>query len=363
MSLVNTLIRKALIKLVPYESARRLFSMGDSSEQQAIWLNANENAKVPNISINPALYNRYPDFQPEELINGYASYANLSNSQVLATRGADESIELLIRTFCEQGDNILICPPTYGMYEISAQTHGANTLKVPLLANMQLDVESIKAKTSQCKLVFVCHPNNPTGDTMSLDDIKSLLVHCKERCLVVVDEAYIEFCPEYSVQQLINEYDNLVITRTLSKAFGLAGIRCGFTLANRNTVDALKKVIAPYPVPAPVAQIASDALSESGLQWMKEQVNTITQQRELTKQKLTNYSFVENIYASKTNFILITLTRLTADEVMQQCIKQNVLIRNQSKQLGLNNSLRISIGDNAQMDTLFSIFDNIEQSL
>lgn len=362
--LVNKLLRTELKDLVPYESARRLFSMANAAEVETAWLNANENPYVPNVSINPEMYNRYPDFQPEPLINGYANYAGVSPEQVLATRGADEGIELLIRTFCSSADNIIICPPTYGMYAISAQTHGAGVIKVPLLQTMQLDVETILANKQKANLIFICCPNNPTGNLVNTADIINIIESTADDCIVVLDEAYIEFCAEATSVDLINKYQNVVVLRTLSKAFGLAGLRCGFTLTNNNIIDALKKVIAPYPIPAPVAQIATQTLSDEGIKWMQNKVSELNRSRDEFIAQAAKWSFVEHLYPSQTNFVLLKLKQpLTASSVMQTFQQQNILLRDQSKQLMLANTVRVSIGNQQQMEQVISIFSKVEQSL
>ncbi len=378
-ALAKKLIRPELKTLKPYESARRLFSMSGNEVNAAnntLWLNANENPYGPDVSADPSLYNRYPDFQPEPLINAYANYAKVSNEQVLATRGADEGIELLVRTFCSPGQNILICPPTYGMYAISAETAGVNVLTAPLLFNengdmgkdkdttMQLDVPSVIKLSKQAQIVFICSPNNPTGDVINLDDLKTVLKATKDETLVVADEAYIEFCPESTVVDLLAEYPNLVILRTLSKAFALAGLRCGFTMADSSIIQALKKVIAPYPIPAPVAQMATQALSASGLLWMLDKVRELNNRRDNFINIANSWQLSEQVFNSETNFVLIKLTnKLTADSVMQTFIKSNILVRNQSKQLMLNNTIRITIGSESEMAAVIQVFNQIEAEL
>ncbi|GAB2994089.1 histidinol-phosphate transaminase [Psychrosphaera aestuarii] len=368
--LVESLIREELKSLKPYESARRLFSMSGSDDLDTIWLNANENPYSPEVSADPSLYNRYPDFQPEPLINAYASYAQVSTDQVLATRGADEGIELLIRTFCSAGQNILICPPTYGMYAISAETAGVNVLKVPLLevdsgqtVTFKLDVSSVVEQANNAQIVFICSPNNPTGDIMDKDDLIAVLNATKEKSIVVADEAYIEFCSEATVVDLLSEYPNLVILRTLSKAFALAGLRCGFTLSSASIIDALKKVIAPYPIPAPVAQMATQALSNKGLAWMQTRVTELNNRRDAFIEEAQQWSFAQTVYPSKTNFVLIKLSKLSADFVMNTFIKKHILLRNQSKQLLLNDTIRVTIGSEAEMNAVIDVFTQLESTL
>lgn len=196
----------------PYQSARRIGGKGH------VWLNANEAPLAYPFTIEGSRLNRYPECQPAEVVNGYAAYAGVNPDQVLVSRGADEAIELLIRTFCEAGeDQILICPPTYGMYAISAETCGVGIVEQPLTASRQPDWPAIADRLSDVKLVFLCSPNNPTGDLVGRDGLIALLEKARDRAIVVVDEAYIEFCPEASVVDLLARFPNLVVTRTLSR--------------------------------------------------------------------------------------------------------------------------------------------------
>ncbi|MDA8621985.1 histidinol-phosphate transaminase [Psychrosphaera sp.] len=375
-TLVDRLIRPELKELKPYESARRLFSMSGSNDTNTVWLNANENPYSPNVSADPSLYNRYPDFQPEPLINAYSQYAAVKPEQVLATRGADEGIELLIRTFCSPGQNIIICPPTYGMYAISAETANVNVTKVPLLPSFQLDVKSILNQVDNAQIVFICSPNNPTGDVINRSDLVSVLEATKGKSIVVADEAYIEFSSVDTVTELLNSYPNLVVLRTLSKAFALAGLRCGFTLASEAIINAMKKVIAPYPIPAPVAQMATQALSEDGLLWMRRCVNELNNRRDVFIEKAKTWRFASDVYPSKTNFVLMKLSEtalvksenglsevLDANKVMTLFTEQQILLRNQSKQLMLNNTIRVTIGSEEEMAAVENVFNLIEQKL
>ncbi|EOX3395795.1 histidinol-phosphate transaminase, partial [Vibrio cholerae] len=264
---MEKLARQQIQALTPYLSARRIGGSGD------VWLNANESPFNNEYKTDFARLNRYSDCQPKAMIQAYANYAGVQPEQVLTSRGADEGIELLIRAFCEPNqDAILFCPPTYGMYAISAETFGVERKKVPLTTDWQLDLPSIEANLDRVKLVFVCSPNNPTGNLVKRADIIKLLEMTQDRAIVVMDEAYIDFFPEASTVDLLAQYPNLAILRTLSKAFALAGLRCGFTLANAELINVLLKVIAPYPVPVPVAEIAVQALSPAGLARAKYQV-------------------------------------------------------------------------------------------
>ena len=218
------LARANVQALTPYQSARRLGGNGD------VWLNANEYPLPVPFELSQQTLNRYPECQPKQVIERYAAYAGLSPEQVLVSRGADEGIELLMRAFCEPGqDAILFCPPTYGMYSVSAETIGIEYRTVAALENWQLNLPAIAAALPGVKLVYMCSPNNPTGNLINRDDIRQLLEMTRGKALVVADEAYIEFCPQATLASWIAEYPHLVVLRTLSKAFALAGLRCGFT--------------------------------------------------------------------------------------------------------------------------------------
>ncbi|PWW15951.1 MULTISPECIES: histidinol-phosphate transaminase [Pseudidiomarina] len=363
MSLASKLQRAHLAQLTPYASARRSMSGGN------VWLNANEAPSTPLAAVADNAMsgndlNRYPSFQSAALNQAYASYAEVSAEQVLSCRGSDEAIELLIRTFCEPGrDSIVICPPTYGMYAISAQTHGAGVISVPL-QQQQLDVpailEQVQTAAQTVKLIFVCNPSNPLGNNLALDSLQQLLQQVGERAIVVVDEAYIEFAAASSVQALnevsswLQQYPQLVVLRTLSKAFGLAGIRCGFALAPADIIEALRKVIAPYPLPQTTVTVATQALSDAAINAMQQQVAATNTQRERLLAALADASWVTKIWPSCTNFVLLTVTDAAA--IVAHFAAAGILIRNQSQQLGLANSVRISIGSAAEMDQLLKVF-------
>ncbi|MCT6701450.1 histidinol-phosphate transaminase [Rheinheimera sp. 4Y26] len=345
MSSVNPLARNLVKQLTPYASARLSMSGG------SVWLNANENALAPEYQLSGS-YNRYPDCQPPALIQAYAAYAGVKPEQVLVSRGADEGIELLIRSFCEpqsqnqQGDSVLICPPTYGMYAISAESNQVRRTIIPLTAELTLDTEAIFAAPTP-KLVFICSPNNPTGDLIPRQQIIDVLEFYKDKALVVVDEAYIEFAPEATVLSLLDSYPNLVVLRTLSKAFALAGLRCGFTLAAPDIINALKKMIAPYPLAAPVAEIATQALSSEGQARMRQSVNTINQLRDAFIQFAKSQPAVLKVYPSNANYVLLQVKDAAA--CVAALVNEGILIRNQSSQIGLSQVVRVSIGNPDEM--------------
>ena len=353
MSIANKLARKELIDMVPYQSARRLFASGGAT-QGKVWLNANEASGTGSYQVNSDSINRYPDFQPQKLINAYSQYSEIAPENLLATRGADEGIELIIRTFCQAyQDSIIICPPTYGMYAISAENHGADIIKVPLTKTMSLDLTGLKAQVGQAKVVFLCSPGNPTGNLLSQQDIKAALELFAETAIVVVDEAYIEFSPAQTVASWLEHYPHLVILRTLSKAFALAGLRCGFTLANTDVITMLSKVIAPYPISTPVADIASEALANPGLEHMRTRVNETDTLRTQLATWLNAQQWCSEVFNSDANFVLFRCksTELK-DFIFNGLVEQGILIRDQSKQQNLANCLRISIGSESELSLL-----------
>ena len=334
---ISQLARSNVLALEPYQSARRLGGSGD------VWLNANEYPLPPSFQPRDGNLNRYPACQPEGVIDGYAAYAGVEPRQVLACRGADEGIELLIRAFCEPGrDAVLYCPPTYGMYGVSAETFGVARRTVALRPDWQLDLPAVVAQLDGVKLVYLCSPNNPTGNILRPDDIRQLLEATRGRALVVADEAYIEFCPQATLAGWLGQFPHLVILRTLSKAFALAGLRCGFVLADAEVIQLLLKVIAPYPLSLPVADIAEQALGRDGLAQMRARVAEITATRRWLVDALRECGAVQKVYDSESNYILIRLA--PGSTAFKSLWDQGIILRNQSKQPGLADCLRITIG-------------------
>lgn len=356
MSDIQQLARKAVQALTPYLSARRIGGSGE------VWLNANEAPDCSEYQLDSSKLNRYPEFQPPELINAYADYAYVKNTQVLSTRGADESIEIIIRTFCEPGaDSILICPPTYGMYAISAETCGVAVAEVALDDNFDVDydalAQAVNAENSTVKIVFLCAPNNPTGNMLDKQKLIKLLQATQGKALIVADEAYIEFCPELSQTDLIAEHENLVITRTLSKAFALAAIRCGFTLAQESVIEMLSKVIAPYPVPAPVAQIATQALSTRGLAVMLDRVKKLNSNRRILVSALKEIDCVSEIFPATGNFVLVRFT--DSAKVFAAFANDGIIMRDFAGKARLENCIRITIGSTAEMQATLTTLNSL----
>ena len=337
--------------LTPYLSARRIGGKGH------IFLNANESPRSEEYVLDSSKLNRYPECQPPEVIQAYAQYAGVTPEQVLVSRGSDEAIELLVRTFCEPGEEeILFCPPTYGMYSISAETCGVGMRTVPPLANFQPDVPAIVAelgKGKKIKVLFFCSPNNPTGTVIEKSSLLAILDATAGKSIVVVDEAYIEFCPELSMVALLAQYPNLVVTRTLSKGFALAGLRCGFTLANPEVIGLLLKVIAPYPIPEPVAQIAAQALSQSGLQKMRQRVEWLNRLKADLKQTLLASPFVKDVFDDHGNFLLARFD--SGATLFNTMVDKGIILRDFGNKPMLSDCVRITIGDEAEMNEVVSV--------
>ncbi|CCQ10639.1 Histidinol-phosphate aminotransferase [Pseudoalteromonas luteoviolacea B = ATCC 29581] len=310
------------------------------------WLNANESPYARDFSLSLTDLNRYPDPQPEAVIERYANYAGVEKSEVLMTRGADEGIELLVRTYCQPAkDSIAIFTPTYGMYKVTADTHNIAINELTQDQLQQLNAKEIAALVGESKLVFVCNPNNPTGATIAPAKIAELADALQGKALVIVDEAYIEFSAALTSSQLIKDFSNLVVLRTLSKAFALAGLRTGFTLAQAQTLAPIRKVIAPYPVSTVVARIAQSALSSDAITQMRRQVQILNGLKQTLCSWLSASSRVLELKKGEGNFVLVAMQN-TIDIAKA---KQSGLIMRPFTLYGQDNWLRISIGNESEL--------------
>lgn len=343
LNLAERLARPELLDLEPYQSARRIGGRGD------IWINANES---PFNRTELARLNRYPECQPPELIEAYSQYSKVPAANIVCGRGADEAIELLIRAFCIPGrDSIAIFGPTYGMYGISANTFNVGVNALSLTDNYELpsDIDGVKG----CKLVFICNPNNPTGTVISVAKIEAVLQQLPEQ-LVVVDEAYIEFCPENSVAQLLANYPNLVILRTLSKAFALAGARCGFLMASSDIIAIIMLVIAPYPVPLPVSTLAVQALSADGISNMLADVALLKAQGQRLADELEQLG--ANVVPSGANFVLAYFDDI---DTVSRGLKDAGIVARAYRDPRLVDAIRFSFTNEAETDQIITALRNI----
>lgn len=352
---IHYLVRNNILHLKPYQSARKLITSGK------IWLNANEYPIAPNYKFRNTQMHRYPTSQPTTVINYYAKYAGVQPNQILVSRGADESIELLMKVFCNPGkDYIIFCPPTYGMYKTSAEILGINYKAIPKNKYWQLDLLTIQSQLHNVKLIYICHPNNPTGNVIHLNNLKKLLKIIHNKALLISDEAYIDFYPDASLARWLPKYPNLIILRTLSKAFSLAGLRCGFTLANANIIKLLNKVIAPYPLPLPVIDIAEQALSFKGIRYTKNRINIIKNNRDILATGLKKCPCVQKIFNSHTNYILVQFH--PKYQVFNTLLHQGIVLRDQSHQPGLIHCVRITVGTYNECQHLISILKKLKIS-
>jgi len=337
------LVRKNVQNLMPYKSARSIGGTHDN-----ILLNANESPTPVFFQLKKKSFNRYPECQPRNLISSYANYTNLYFNQVLVTRGADEGIELLIKAFCEPGkDAIIYCPPTYDMYRVSAKTAGVKIKEIPTIKNSwKLDLFNIELNLNEVKLVYICNPNNPTGNLFLKKDLLFLLNITAGRSLIVIDEAYIEFSPKESMIDYLKEYPNLVILRTLSKAFALAGIRCGFTLANKDIINILNKVISPYPISIPASDIAIQSLESNYIKLMQNRVLDSNNNRTWLINRLQNINCVEKVFESYANYVLVKFFNF--EKIFKTLWDKGIILRNQNEKINLKKCIRISIGTRAE---------------
>jgi histidinol-phosphate aminotransferase len=349
-NLAERLARPELLDLTPYQSARRLGGRGD------IWINANESPfnNVDTAALDLSKLNRYPECQPPQLIKAYSEYSGVSASKIVASRGADEAIELLIRAFCIPGvDSIACFGPTYGMYAISANTFNVGVKALNLSAEYGLP-SSYAEDVRGAKLVFICNPNNPTGTVIDKAIIEQAIKALPDS-LVVIDEAYIEFCPEYSVADLLESYPNLVVLRTLSKAFALAGARCGFMLANEAVVEIIMRVIAPYPVPLPVSEVATQALSSAGVARMKIQVKELNQQGKRLATALNLYceQWGGRVLTPYGNYVLAEFDDVAKVAALLQ---GSGVVARAYKDPRLAKAIRFSFSSKADTDVLVNLF-------
>lgn len=347
ISQVTSLAREAVQQLKAYKSARSLTTQGE------VFLDANESPWRPE-GIDWDVQ-RYPEPQPPKLLSKLSEIYGVPTDYLMVGRGTDDAIDVLVRTFCEAGrDEILICPPTYGVYEIAAQIQGAGVSKVVTSEanNFEISLSVILgAVKPTTKLVFVCTPNNPTGNTTSLATIRTLAKGLMGKSLLVVDEAYIEFSDSPSCVTLIEEFPNIVVLRTLSKAFGLAGARCGSAIAHPEVTKLLQKVRAPYPLSAPTVRLVVEALANAPLQ---SRVSQIRAERERLVGELKSLSFIEKIYPSDSNFILFKCK--SSQALMDQARAKGIILRDRSSEPGLDRCVRVTVGteteNNAFLRTL-----------
>lgn len=321
-------MRKNVLRLKPYSSARDDFK-GNAS----VYLDANENP-------NPSPYNRYPDPHQSKLKERIAQIKGVHMQQIFLGNGSDEPIDLLIRAFCEPGiDNILIPQPTYGMYTVSAEINAVEIKTINLTPDFDIDlILTEKAWNTKTKLLFLCSPNNPSGNLLSKDKIESLLKTFPG--LVIVDEAYIDFTDYAGFVPLLNTYHNLVILQTLSKAWGLAAIRLGMCFSNKEVINILNKIKPPYNISILTQNVALESLK--GIEQKNKWVNEIKTEREILRVQLIKLRIVEKVYPSDANFLLTKVK--DAKATYNTLVTKGIITRDRSSVVLCDNCLRITVG-------------------
>lgn len=329
---LNTLIRPNIRKLIPYSSARDEYK-GHAS----IFLDANENSLG-----SPLIkwYNRYPDPMQWELKNKLSSIKGIAPEHIFIGNGSDEPIDLLYRAFCEPGiDHVILCPPTYGMYEVSANINNVAVKKVPLNQQFQLDLEALEeAIDAHTRIIWLCSPNNPTGNALYREDIEMILNNFDG--LVVVDEAYINFSRHRSFIPDLADYPNLVVLQTLSKAWGLAALRLGMAFASEAIIEVLNKIKPPYNIGQPTQELALQALEN--IEDVNEMIRILVAEREQVATALRKLSPVLHVYPSDANFLLVKT--IDAQKLYAFLTDKGIVVRDRSSVILCDDCLRITIG-------------------
>jgi len=342
---IQDLIRPTIKALKPYSSARDEFQ-GNSDDM--VFLDANENPFENGV-------NRYPDPQQRTLKSLLSTIKGVTQQNILLGNGSDEVLDLIYRTFCEPNqDNIITLPPTYGMYSVLANINAIEIKSVQLDADFQPKFDEIlNIANANSKLLFLCSPNNPTGNSFEAKSIEKLIKAFKG--IVVIDEAYIDFSNKESWTSRLNEFSNLIITQTLSKAYGMAGIRLGICYASEEIISVLNRIKPPYNVNILTQQKAISQLEQQGL--TQNQVTNILKERDLLITKLESIDYISKIYPSDANFVLVEVD--DANKRYDQLIDKGIVIRNRTTQPGCENCLRFTIGTPKENRTLIDTLKSI----
>lgn len=348
---VLDLVRPDLRAFGGYASARREKATGH------VWLNANESPWASVADPGQSL-NRYPEPQPAALRARLAALYDVPPERLMVTRGSDEGIDLLVRAFCRAGiDGVLIAPPCFGMYAVSARVQNAPLVEIPLDDDdrgprFSLDLTAVEdvLTLGDVRAAFLCSPANPTGQALSIKDLRRLARVAEDRAILVIDEAYVEFSSIGSATALLHEFPHLVILRTLSKAYAMAGARIGAVIADPDVIGVLRSLQAPYPVPAPSAALALDALSETAMAEARERIAITLRERAALSRALPKIPGVIRVYPSEGNFLLVRFA--DADAAFARLLSAGVVVRDVRAMPQLGDALRISIGtpvENAAM--------------
>ena len=327
---IKDLIRENIKSLEAYSSARDEFKAMSS---EFVFIDANENPFDTGL-------NRYPDPQQNLVKEALSKMKGISKEQILLGNGSDEVLDLIFRVFCEpREDNVIVLPPTYGMYEVLANTNAIELVKIPLVENFQPNVkEIVKVQDAKTKVLFLCSPNNPTANSFDASSIETLIKEFNG--IVVIDEAYIDFSIEDSWLGRLDEFPNLIVTQTLSKAYGLAAIRLGICYASKEIISILNKIKPPYNVNQLTQDVALQSLLNQ--EKVKNNITAIISERNQLIRDLENVEIVEKVYSSDANFLLVQLD--DANLRYKQLVKLGIIARNRTTQILCDNCLRFTVG-------------------
>ncbi|MBN1233892.1 MAG: histidinol-phosphate transaminase [Candidatus Coatesbacteria bacterium] len=351
---LTRLARKEIRELKGYEI---------DNQSCSIKLDANENPYSPEIKSFPKMsFNKYPECQPVALIERLSSLYDADKEKILVSRGSDESIDLLIKAFCKAyEDKVMIFPPTFSMYEIYAKIQGVKLLKIPLLPENDYEIKFSQIekdiRKTNPKILFIPNPNSPIGKTMNKDNLLEIAEKLQDKALVVIDEAYIEFSKEKSMTRYLEKSDNLVILRTLSKAYGMASLRLGVCIADNEITRILRRIQAPYSIPAPCYNIALECLSAQNMKKTGRRIRIIKDERERLSAILKNFSFIDRLFESNTNFVFIQLNNPL--KLWKFCKSRGILLKFIDNEM---QGIRITIGNMKENDTLISAFREYEEN-
>ena len=346
---VLDLVRDNIKNMKPYSSARDEYK--DATSESVIFLDANENPFENGV-------NRYPDPQQNDVKDLLVTIKNVVKENILLGNGSDEVLDLIFRAFCEPNkDNIITLPPTYGMYSVLANINAIENKKVLLTEDFQPKVDQILyAADNNSKVLFLCSPNNPSGNSFSIEKVETLLNNFKG--LVVIDEAYIDFSEQESWLNRLEEFPNLVVTQTLSKAYGLAGIRLGVCYASKAVISVLNSIKPPYNVNELTQQKAFERLNK--VDEVAAEIKAIKQEREQLKNSLKNINFISNIYPSDCNFVLVKVDDAT--KRYNQLIQLGIVIRNRTTQPLCENCLRFTVGTETENKKLLHALKELKDA-
>lgn len=350
MSIVK-IARPEIQSLHAYKAAEQI--------DDTVRLNANESPVLTAADRFRRPLNRYPEIRPQKLQHALAARFGCSPEQLLVTRGSSEAIDLLVRTFCRAGkDSVLTTSPSFSMYRHYAEVQGANIIEVATLAEQDfaIDIDAVlRACDASTRLLFICSPNNPTGTTLPRHALEKLLNSRGEQSAVAVDEAYVEFGDATSVVELLDQYPNLLVLRTLSKALGFAGARCGAVIGDDAVIELLNSVQAPYALATPVVECVEDALQDEQLAIAERAVAQIVEERERLIDTISKFEFIRKIWPSDANFFLIEVD--DAAIVIQRCEQHKVLLRHFGGDL--ESCIRISVGSPDENDQLLRALETL----